>query len=134
MRTVFYIANGLIALDYLLIAVLWVKRIKLPRKRHRNIGATVAMGAATVFFVGCAHTHIDLLYEAYVGTLEGHWYTWWNVTSHVAQGLGGAVFWLLATYYLQLNIFDKKHYESVTSSERQDRLEFLAKSAGVWQR
>lgn len=107
----FVIVNATIAGCYGLLALYFVKRIKLPGKKDRNPLTILACIGAGLFFVGCAHTHLDLTVWAMERELKPHWYSWWNVLSHFLQAVGGITFWVLATYYLQLNIFDKKHYE-----------------------
>lgn len=113
--TTFMTINIVIALAYGLLAIFFVKRIKLPSRHERHWLTMVACVGAAIFFVGCAHTHIDLAYWAQTDDLKQHWYTWWNVVSHLLQAIGGITFWILATFYLQVSVFDKRHYEKMTA-------------------
>lgn len=112
----FTVTNGFIALAYGLLAIFFIRRTRLPSKEERNPLVLLASVGAFFFFVGCAHTHIDLMIWSNEGQLQEHWYSWWNVLSHLLQGLGGFTFWALATFYLKISIFDKRHYDKVTSS------------------
>lgn len=107
----FTVVNAFIALSYGLLAFYFIRRIKLPRGKDRNPLTVIAMVGAVFFFVGCAHTHLDLALWSAEDKLIDHWYTWVNLISHFLQGAGGLTFWVLATFFLQLNIFDKRHYE-----------------------
>lgn len=114
----FTIINGLISFSYGLLAFYFARRIKLPTgKRDRNPLVFLAMFGAILFFVGCAHTHLDLALWSGSGELAKHWYSWGNVFSHVLQGIGGLTFWVLATFFLQFNIYDKRHYNRTINSE-----------------
>lgn len=112
--------NAVIALSYGLLASFFATRLKLPPGSERNWLTVLACIGATIFFVGCAHTHIDLAYWSGTGQLREHWFSWWNVLSHFLQGVGGLIFWVLATFYLQINIFDKRHYERTIHGDETD--------------
>lgn len=133
MRTVFLLANILIALDYALIGTYFLGRLRLPASlKAKGRKVLLATSFAVLFFFGCVHTHIDLLVSAAEpSTLGPHWYSWWNVTSHVLQGIGGFGFWLLARRYLVINIFDRKLYESAVKPETKRRLDYLEHQARV---
>lgn len=109
----FTLINGLIAVCYALLAFFFAKRVKFPNRQNRHPLVLLASVGAMLFFVGCAHTHMELMLWSADGSLAKHWYSWWTVLSHLLQGLGGLTFWVLATFYLQLNIYDKRHYRRV---------------------
>lgn len=107
----FTVINIFIAVTYALLAFFFATRLKLPGSGEANPLSILACVGAMFFFVGCAHTHIDLAYWSGTEVLRQHWYSWWNVLSHLLQGVGGLTFWVLATFFLQVNIFDKRHYD-----------------------
>lgn len=120
---VMYLFTGInvgIALSYGLLAFFFASRIKLPKSVDRNPLTILACAGAMLFFIGCAHTHVDLAFWSATDNLKAHWYSWFNVLSHGLQGLGGLTFWVLATFYLQVNIFDKRHYERTIGSTSVD--------------
>lgn len=106
--------NVVISLSYGLLAMFFATRLKLPGKQTNRLSLLACLGAM-FFFIGCAHTHIDLAYWSGTGGLREHWFSWWNVLSHLLQAVGGLTFWVLATFFLQINIFDKRHYEQTLS-------------------
>jgi MFS family permease len=114
----FTYVNLAIALCYGLLAIYFIQRIKLPNRKERHPLTILACIGAGLFFVGCAHTHLDLVIGSMTDELMQHWYSWWNVISHALQALGGITFWILATFYLQLNIYDKRHYDKVQEEVR----------------
>lgn len=116
MAHAFSLINAAIALCYGLLAVYFATRLKLPSGPGRSYLPVLAWGSLGLFFIGCAHTHLDLAIWSATDNLMDHWFSWWNVLSHLLQAIGGLVFWVLATFYLQINIFDKRHYEKTVGS------------------
>lgn len=111
---VFAIINIVIASAYGLLAWFFIKRIVLPTKSLKdNWRVILTFIFAGLFFIGCSHTHIDLALDAWSGHLHGHWNVWWNQLSHILQAIGGFGFYILATKWVQLNIFDKRSYQKV---------------------
>ena len=132
MKELFIATNVLIALDYFLIGVYFLRRTPLLRRspRRSKARAMIACYAAGLFFFGCMHTHILLaLTESHM-----HWHSWFNVVSHILQGVGGLTFWYLARHHLVLNIFDKILYERATDDEAEARLQYLADRVGLVRR
>lgn len=117
----FAIANAIIALCYGLLAVFFARRTHLPAKKDRSRWALIACVGAATFFTGCAYTYITLALWALTDQLSPHWFDWWNVLAFSVQSIGGIVFWYCATFYIQLNVFDKHHYEQTTFIEEKDK-------------
>lgn len=134
MKDLFLVATGVIAVDYLLLGFYWLNaagllsraRSKVVRPKRLALFAYVAMAT---FFFGCVHTHVDLLL---LPPNDPHWYTWWNVTSHWAQAIGGFVFWYLTRTKLVVNIFDRKSYDRAVNPDTNARLDRLAAEIGVY--
>lgn len=112
---VFAAINVVIAISYALLAWFFGKRIILPEgSMKKGWRVLLALAFAAMFFVGCAHTHIDLAIDAFQHNLHGaHWTSWWNQVSHVFQAIGGLGFYTLASRWVKLNIFDKQYYEEI---------------------
>jgi len=132
MRAAFVAANLLIALDYVLIGFYFLARTSLFKASKRPTRkALVACLAAGLFFFGCVHTHLDLIL---MDLHDAHWYSWWNLTSHVMQGVGGFTFWFLARHHLTLHIFDRQAYEQATDAQAEERLQRIAMELGLIRR
>ncbi len=125
MKAAFYAANLLIAVDYALIGLFFLGRLRVTKF---NTKSRTALAAMVLFFFGCMHTHLDLVF---LGLDDPHWYHPANVASHVAQGVGGIVFWWLARKSLVVNIYDKVEYEKAGNAEREARLQYLAAKVGL---
>ncbi len=110
MITLFVVVNGIVALGYGLLAIFFAARLRLPRKKLEGWRTIVALTFAAMFFVGCAHTHIDLALWAAQGNLIEHWYSPLNVLSHTLQAIGGLGFWIFATIWVRITIEDKRDY------------------------
>jgi hypothetical protein len=108
---IFATINGVIALCYGLIALYLVTRIKLPGGVKNGWRVVLAFVFAAAFFIGCAHTHFDIMIHANRGELGEHWYDFWSIFSHAAQAIGGLGFFVLATLWLELQIYDKHDYD-----------------------
>jgi hypothetical protein len=112
MEIAFFIINAFISLAYGLLAVFFARRVKLPPGDPKAGWRTIiALIFASLFFIGCAHTHADLAYHAYIGELHGHWFSPLAVTSHALQGIGGLGFLIFASLWVKITIFDKKDFE-----------------------
>lgn len=134
MKEIFWASNMLIALDYMLIGWFFLARVRVAaRVARRNPRALMALAAMTVFFFGCAHTHLDLVFLGVDNADDEHWYHPLNVASHVAQALGGLMFWWMARKHLVINIFDRVTYERVSGDvgDNEARLQNLAMRAGL---
>ena len=123
MLEAFIITNWIIAFGYAALAFFFGARVRLPREKRQGWRTIVALVFAAMFFVGCAHTHIDLAIWATQGELVHHWFSPLNVISHVLQGIGGLGFWIFASLWVQINIYDKKDY----SRKRQEIEEDIQK-------
>lgn len=128
MTALFVAANVLIAVDYALLGIFFLRRIRFPTRLGVVNRVTVATVGAALFFFGCVHTHLDLLL---LGHLDAHWFSWPNVLSHILQGVGGFMFWFLAQRYLVVNIFERRTYEVAADPEAERRLQYLAQKAGL---
>lgn len=111
MVTAFIVTNIVIAIGYALLAVFFAMRLRLPRQKLQGWRTIVTFIFAAMFFVGCAHTHIDLALWGAQGELIHHWFSPLNVASHILQGIGGIGFWLFATLWVKITIFDRKDFE-----------------------
>lgn len=108
----FFVINALIALCYGLLAFFFARRVRLPRASMRAGWRTVvALVFAAMFFIGCAHTHTELAVLAYQDGLNPHWTEWHTIMSHSFQAVGGLGFFILASKWVTLNIFDRHAYE-----------------------
>lgn len=129
MKNVMIAANLLIALNYVLIGSFFLGRVRahLKDSAPKTLVAYLSLG---VFFLGCVHTHLDLVF---MGVDDPHWLHPGNIVSHILQGIGGFVFWVLARKYLVINIFDRKAYDRIVEDSRQTeaRLAYLAMKAGL---
>lgn len=126
-------ANVVIAINYVLIALLLLSRLRLHSLR-RYPWAAVFVIAGVGFFLGCVHTHVDLLWLIFQGKENPHWSHPPTVLSHVAQALGGLVFWWVLRYRLVLNIYDKalwRQGEPETVEQTERRLHYLADKVGL---
>lgn len=130
MKSLFVAANLLIAIDYALIGWLLFRRLWEPVRKWRN-RTFAATGCMAMFFLLCVHTHVDLLLMEPDTFANPHWYSWWNVTSHVAQGVFGLVFWYLARKHLTIRIYDRKIYDAAGDPDTERRLQYLAYRAGL---
>lgn len=134
MKTLFHVANALIALDYFLIGMFFLQRLRAANTlRHSSPKAMAAVIAAVLFFFGCVHTHMNLLL---LDEISDHWYGLLDVLSHWLQGLGGFTFWVLARKYLVINIFDVVAYRRVLShdEDERERLRYVAIKEGLMRR
>jgi hypothetical protein len=133
MKTLFIAATLLIAVDYALIGWFFLGRLWLPRSTSRR-WAYMAFLCLVLFFFGCVHTHLDIILLGVGDDEHEHWYSWWNVTSHIVQGLAGLGFWVLAKTVLTINIYDRQAYQSAGDGDTERRLQYLALRAGLVRR
>jgi hypothetical protein len=121
----------IIALSSLLIALAFgglawfvVRRVKIPKLPTYRHPFTLFAGAALiVLFLGSLLTHLVLSWNAVQGTLEPSWVQWWTVGMLLAKAIAGIAFWFIAVRHLQVNIFDKEHYDEMTKTQREGELE-----------
>ena len=131
--------NVVIAAAYLLNGMYFAGRFRAvvlddragSRRRHplHGVGPSqrpiwlAAQGAAAVFFVLCATTHIELAFHTY--RHDAGWLTSWHmVIVHGIQGPAGILFWFLASRYLNLELTSDIHKQeqALLRSEAQRRL------------
>lgn len=108
---IFVVVNGIIALSYGMLAIFFARKIRLTGGFKHNWRALTALAFAAIFFIGCAHTHFDLMIYGMEEHINEHWFSWWNVSSHVLQAIGGIGFYILATKWIECQIYDKKDYD-----------------------
>ena len=113
LQTPMTVMNAVIAAAYVLLAIFWARRIQFPPRPHRSLPAMLAVIGATAFFVGCAYTHLHLAVNAH--QLRDHWFDWLSIVAHLGQAVGGLAFWILGTYFLEVKVFDRRHYRSTTN-------------------
>lgn len=131
MLAAFMVANLVIALDYALLGVYFLGRLRTPQsfRRHRKVFFSSVFAA--LFFFGCVHTHLNLVF---MGDISEQWLDPVAVASHWLQALGGFGFWYLARYHLVINIYDRKTYEQAVNPDVERRLQYLAMRTGLCRR
>jgi len=134
-QIIFHASNVLIALDYFLIGLFFLGRVRSGISvRRTNPRALLGLAAMIIFFFGCVHTHVNLVILG--EGLNPHWFHPLDVFSHAAQGVGGLAFWWLARQHLVINIYDRVVYDEATASAREQaeteaRLDRLALQVGL---
>jgi hypothetical protein len=119
---IFFVVNAIVAVCYGLLAIFFAKRVRLPAKKMAGWRTILALIFAALFFIGCAHTHIELAILAYHGLLHAHWLGWPTVLSHVLQSIGGLGFLVLASRWVELSIYDKHDFDSEIYDAEQEIL------------